>query len=76
MKRTEENDKNQDKKAIAADSSNLLHIGTGQYDGPAPWSMLVTLAVEQAAASERNDKACNQIKGNPFLSSYERTKKS
>lgn len=45
----------QDKKAIAADSWYLLH-SPPQNEGPASVSMKsATLAVEEAAASDRND---------------------
>lgn len=62
LKREEANDRNQDRKAIAADNWYLLHNVTGQYELPASCRISVTLAVELAAANDRNDKACDTIK--------------
>lgn len=61
MKRDDANDRNQDKKAIAADNWYRLHRFAGQYDRPTSSRRSVTLAVELAAASDRNDKTCDRI---------------
>lgn len=61
MKRAEANDRNHDKKAIAAESWYLLHIFAGQYEVPTSRRRSVTLAVELAAANDRNDRTCNGI---------------
>lgn len=59
LKRAEANDRNQDKNAVAAENWYLLHNLGEQNGGPASSKTSVTLAVEQAAASERNDRTCN-----------------
>lgn len=53
MKSEEDKDKNHDKKAIAADSWYLVHNFALQNPSEAS-RRLVTLAVEQDAASDRN----------------------
>lgn len=58
LKSDEENERNQDKKAIAADNWYLPHNFSGQNDLPTSSRRSATLAVEQAAASDRNDKTC------------------
>lgn len=55
LKREEDNDRNHDKKAIAADSWYLVHNFLPQNSSEAR-RRLVTLAVEQDAASDRNDR--------------------
>lgn len=54
LKRDEDNDRNHDKKAIAADSWYLVHSFAVQ-NPPEASRRLVTLAVEQDAANDRND---------------------
>lgn len=54
MKSEEDKDRNHDKKAIAADSWYLVHNFTPQ-NPPEASSRLVTLAVEQDAANDRNE---------------------
>lgn len=56
MKRDETRERNHDKNAIAAESLYLLHSFVEQYDTPASSKMSATLAVEQAAPKERNDR--------------------
>lgn len=55
MKREEDNDRNHDKKAIAADSWYLVHNFPMQNPSEAS-KRLLTLAVEQDAASDRNER--------------------
>jgi len=58
LKRDEAIDRNQDKKAMAADIWYLLQNFGGQKD-PSEWSRRsTTLAVEHAAANVRVDKTC------------------
>lgn len=62
MKRVEARDKNQDKKAMVADNWYLLQNFTGHL--PFECSRRsTTLAVEQAAASVRNDSTYQKKKG-------------
>ena len=59
LKRQEADIRNQDKKAIAADNRYLPHNLDGQRETPTPCRISVTLAVEQAAASEKYDRTCH-----------------
>lgn len=56
MKREEIRERNHDKNAIAAESRYLLQSFAEQYDTPALSKISATLAVEQAAPKERNDR--------------------
>lgn len=60
MKRDEANERNQEKKAIAADNWYLLHGFAAQPSAAS--RTVVTLAVEDAAASRRYDKTYNITK--------------
>lgn len=61
LKREEAIERNQDKKAMAADIRYLLHNFGGQKDPPLAESRISTTpADEQAAASVRVDKTCHE----------------
>lgn len=67
LNKQEASDRNQDKKAIAADNWYLLHNFAGQKFAPASSRTSVTLAVEQAAASERYDKTCDRARSFTYV---------
>lgn len=60
LKREEDNDRNHDKKAMAADSWYLVHSFEVQNPSDAS-RRLVTLAVEQDAANDRNDSTYTNV---------------
>lgn len=60
LKREEDKDRNHDKKAIAAESWYLVHNFPMQKPSEAS-KRLLTLAVEQDAASDRNERTYQRI---------------
>ena len=62
LKRKETDERNQDKKAIAADNWYLPHSFGGQCDPPASSRRSAMLAVEHAAASDRHDNIWSREK--------------
>lgn len=61
LKKEDANERHQDKKAIAADNWYLLHNFSLQKVAGELTNASVTLAVEHAAASERNDRTYNHF---------------